>query len=101
MRLEFSMENMKNRELMHTLSYDIVVLLPCLHSEISEAQDKFTKLLQKIYVNQPNDREIVRLIMLCVGRGGQGDVGQRIRDEILVIQVYTKFFCILSLRYIY
>ncbi|KAG8654882.1 hypothetical protein MANES_05G189000v8 [Manihot esculenta] len=54
--------------------------------EISEAQDKFTKLLQKIYVNQPNDREIVRLIMLCVGRGGQGDVGQRIRDEILVIQ---------------
>ncbi|KAF2323958.1 hypothetical protein GH714_004742 [Hevea brasiliensis] len=24
--------------------------------------------------------------MLCVGRGGQGDVGQRIRDEILVLQ---------------
>ncbi|XP_020533738.1 alpha-glucan water dikinase 2 isoform X2 [Jatropha curcas] len=54
--------------------------------EISEAQDKFTNLLQKIYLTQPNDREIVRLIMLCVGRGGQGDVGQRIRDEILVIQ---------------
>ena len=25
--------------------------------------------------------------MALVGRGGQGDVGQRIRDEILVIQV--------------
>jgi alpha-glucan,water dikinase len=27
------------------------------------------------------------MIMYTVGRGGQGDVGQRIRDEILVIQV--------------
>lgn len=26
--------------------------------------------------------------MSTVGRGGEGDVGQRIRDEILVIQVY-------------
>lgn len=39
-------------------------------------------------MNQPNDREIVRLVMTCVGRGGQGDVGQRIRDEIL-LQVYS------------
>ncbi|XP_030934954.1 alpha-glucan water dikinase 2 isoform X1 [Quercus lobata] len=54
--------------------------------EISEAQDKFTNILQRIYLNQPNDREIVRLVMTCVGRGGQGDVGQRIRDEILVLQ---------------
>ncbi|KAL4561477.1 hypothetical protein LXL04_033643 [Taraxacum kok-saghyz] len=28
-----------------------------------------------------------RMIMSTVGRGGEGDVGQRIRDEILVIQV--------------
>ncbi|KAJ0085762.1 hypothetical protein Patl1_08692 [Pistacia atlantica] len=55
-------------------------------SEISEAQDRFTNLLQKIYLSRPNDREIVRLMMAFVGRGGQGDVGQRIRDEILVIQ---------------
>ncbi|WRX30294.1 hypothetical protein QQP08_022781, partial [Theobroma cacao] len=34
----------------------------------------------------PNDQEIVRLVMAFVGRGGQGDVGQRIRDEILMIQ---------------
>ncbi|WOH14790.1 hypothetical protein DCAR_0934313 [Daucus carota subsp. sativus] len=54
--------------------------------EISEAQDKFTNLLQKIYLEQPNDREIVRLIMGCVGRGGEGNSGQRIRDEILVLQ---------------
>ncbi|KAK8354631.1 hypothetical protein V6Z12_A05G233300 [Gossypium hirsutum] len=54
--------------------------------EISEAQDRFTNLLQRIYLNQPNDREIVRLILSFVGRGGQGDVGQRIRDEILMVQ---------------
>jgi hypothetical protein len=30
---------------------------------------------------------MIRLIMGTVGRGGEGDVGQRIRDEILVIQV--------------
>ncbi|CAN0838714.1 Alpha-glucan water dikinase 2 [Linum grandiflorum] len=54
--------------------------------EISEAQDRFTNLLQRIYLSHPSEREIVRLIMSCVGRGGKGDVGQRIRDEILVIQ---------------
>jgi alpha-glucan,water dikinase len=27
------------------------------------------------------------MILSAVGRGGEGDVGQRIRDEILVIQV--------------
>ncbi|CAN1185315.1 Alpha-glucan water dikinase 2 [Linum perenne] len=54
--------------------------------EISEAQDRFTNLLQRIYLSDPSNREIVRLIMSCVGRGGKGDVGQRIRDEILVIQ---------------
>ncbi|KAL5705472.1 alpha-glucan, water dikinase [Ranunculus cassubicifolius] len=54
--------------------------------EISAAQDKFTNLLQRIYSGQPNQKEIVRLIMASIGRGGQGDVGQRIRDEILVLQ---------------
>ena len=29
--------------------------------------------------------------MTCVGRGGQGDVGQRIRDEILVLQVLINY----------
>ncbi|KAM7484206.1 hypothetical protein LguiA_000215 [Lonicera macranthoides] len=34
----------------------------------------------------PSYRELLRMIMSTVGRGGEGDVGQRIRDEILVIQ---------------
>ncbi|KAL3680910.1 hypothetical protein R1sor_023866 [Riccia sorocarpa] len=54
--------------------------------EISAAQERLTDLLQTIYRDQPHNRETVRLIMSTVGRGGQGDVGQRIRDEILVIQ---------------
>ncbi|KAK1397238.1 hypothetical protein POM88_007101 [Heracleum sosnowskyi] len=60
--------------------------LPDHSKEISEAQDKFTNLLQKIYLEQPNNREIVRLVLGCVGRGGEGHSGQRIRDEILVLQ---------------
>ena len=32
------------------------------------------------------DRDLVRLMMFAVGRGGQGDMGQRIRDEILTVQ---------------
>ncbi|XP_057856016.1 alpha-glucan water dikinase, chloroplastic isoform X2 [Cryptomeria japonica] len=54
--------------------------------EISSAQDRLTDLLEQVFEDQPHNREIVRLIMSTVGRGGQGDVGQRIRDEILVIQ---------------
>ncbi|KAK9168756.1 hypothetical protein Syun_000896 [Stephania yunnanensis] len=60
--------------------------------EISAARDKFTSSLQRIYLNQPDHREIIRLIMETVGRGGHGDLGQRIRDEILLIQyAITKF----------
>lgn len=55
--------------------------------EISAAQDRLTNLLQRMYAEQPENREMIRLIMTTVGRGGEGDVGQRIRDEILVIQV--------------
>jgi len=33
------------------------------------------------------------MILSTVGRGGEGDVGQRIRDEILVIQVDMIFIC--------
>ncbi|KAH9773138.1 alpha-glucan water dikinase 1 [Citrus sinensis] len=55
-------------------------------SEISKAQDRLTDLLQNVYISNPECREIVRMILSTVGRGGEGDVGQRIRDEILVIQ---------------
>ncbi|EPS64613.1 hypothetical protein M569_10167, partial [Genlisea aurea] len=54
--------------------------------EISKAQDRLTDVLQAAYRRYPPYREIVRMIMSTVGRGGEGDVGQRIRDEILVIQ---------------
>ncbi|XP_050207604.1 alpha-glucan water dikinase, chloroplastic [Mercurialis annua] len=54
--------------------------------EISQAQDRLTDSLQNIYTSQPQYRELLRMIMSTVGRGGEGDVGQRIRDEILVIQ---------------
>ncbi|KAK1352523.1 hypothetical protein POM88_053220 [Heracleum sosnowskyi] len=43
-------------------------------------------LKKAIYLEQPNNREIVRLVLGCVGRGGEGHSGQRIRDEILVLQ---------------
>ena len=56
-------------------------------SEISKAQDRLTDMLQNLYSTCPQHREILRMIMSTVGRGGEGDVGQRIRDEILVIQV--------------
>ncbi|KAK1552116.1 hypothetical protein Q3G72_010601 [Acer saccharum] len=54
--------------------------------EISKAQDRLTDHLQNIYKSQPEYRELLRMILSTVGRGGEGDVGQRIRDEILVIQ---------------
>ncbi|XWS34753.1 hypothetical protein CRYUN_Cryun21dG0064500 [Craigia yunnanensis] len=54
--------------------------------EISKAQDRLTDLLQRIYTTHPQYQELLRMIMSTVGRGGEGDVGQRIRDEILVIQ---------------
>lgn len=63
------------------------VLLNLSFSEISKAQDRLTDLLQNVYKRYPQYREISRLILSTVGRGGEGDVGQRIRDEILVIQV--------------
>ena len=31
-------------------------------------------------------RDTLRLCLVTVGRGGQGDIGQRIRDEILHVQ---------------
>ncbi|KAI8021988.1 hypothetical protein LOK49_LG03G00270 [Camellia lanceoleosa] len=54
--------------------------------EISKAQDRLTDLLQNVYKSHPQYQELLRMVMSSVGRGGEGDVGQRIRDEILVIQ---------------
>ena len=35
-------------------------------------------------------RDMLRLALVAVGRGGQGDVGQRIRDEILHVQAQNN-----------
>ncbi|XP_021999185.1 alpha-glucan water dikinase 1, chloroplastic isoform X1 [Helianthus annuus] len=58
--------------------------------EISQAQDRLIDKLQNVYSSYPQYSELLRMIMSSVGRGGQGDVGQRIRDEILVIQKNNK-----------
>ena len=54
--------------------------------EISAAQLKCTEQLARIHRDEPALRDVTRLIMATIGRGGDGDVGQRIRDEILAIQ---------------
>jgi alpha-glucan, water dikinase len=50
--------------------------------ELSHALDRLTLKLTDHYVNEPEDREWVRLIMSTVGRGSNG---QEVRDEILRI----------------
>jgi alpha-glucan,water dikinase len=51
-------------------------------SELSHAQDRLTLKLARIHRDRPQCRELVRMIMQMIGRGGDG---QRIRDEILQI----------------
>jgi alpha-glucan,water dikinase len=54
--------------------------------EISAAQNGLTATLCRLHRERADLRDVVRLTMCCVGRGGTGDMGQRIRDEILDIQ---------------
>lgn len=49
-------------------------------------QERLTARLAQLYSERPEARDLLRLALTCVGRGGEGDMGQRIRDEILVIQ---------------
>ena len=57
--------------------------------EISAAQNALTAALCRLHRSRPDLRDVVRLSMACIGRGGTGDMGQRIRDEILDIQQAT------------
>lgn len=50
--------------------------------ELSHSQDRLTLRLAGMYINQPENRDLIRLIMTTLGKGGDG---QRIRDEILQI----------------
>ncbi|NOY39356.1 MAG: hypothetical protein GXO95_03790 [Nitrospirae bacterium] len=50
--------------------------------ELTHSQDRLTLKLADVYINEPASRDLIRLMMTTVGRGGEG---QRIRDEILHI----------------
>ena len=49
-------------------------------------QDRLTSRLAVMLNEGLGLRDTLRLCLVTVGRGGQGDVGQRIRDEILHVQ---------------
>lgn len=49
-------------------------------------QGRLTGRLAGLYEEGKGLRDMLRLALVAVGRGGQGDVGQRIRDEILTVQ---------------
>jgi len=54
--------------------------------ELSHAQKRLTVKLAGLYRDSgPEAREVIRLLLTTVGRGGEGGRGQRIRDEILEI----------------
>ena len=50
--------------------------------ELSHAQDRLTSRLATAFAEQPANRDLIRQMLACLGRGGDG---QRIRDEILQI----------------
>ena len=50
--------------------------------ELAHAQDRLTHQFAELYQREPAARPLVRLMLVTVGRGGEG---QRIRDEILNI----------------
>lgn len=57
---------------------------------LSHAQMSAVTLLANRYKTIPSVRWLVRLVMSCIGRGGSGDLGQRIRDDILVILRHNR-----------
>src|SRR5436190_10012601 len=50
--------------------------------ELTHAQGRLALKLAAAFPRQPQNRDLIRLTLTCVGRGGEG---QRIRDEILQI----------------
>lgn len=58
--------------------------------QLSWSQLSLVTLLANKFKNVPNVRWVARLAMSCVGRGGSGDLGQRIRDDILVILRHNR-----------
>jgi len=58
--------------------------------QLSWSQLSFVTLLASKFQSVPQVRWLTRLVMSCVGRGGSGDLGQRIRDDILVILRHNR-----------
>jgi alpha-glucan, water dikinase len=54
--------------------------------EVSAAQQRLTSRMSELWLQRPWMRGVVVVALGAVGRGGAGDMGQRIRDEILAIQ---------------
>ena len=55
-----------------------------------QQQDRLTSRLAVMLDEGLGLRDTLRLCLVAVGRGGQGDVGQRIRDEILHVQAQSN-----------
>ncbi len=49
-------------------------------------QEKLTRKLAEVLEMQPELHDLLVLALGAVGRGGEGNQGQRIRDEILTVQ---------------
>lgn len=58
--------------------------------ELSAAQLSLVTCLANRFSKMPDVRWLARQAMSCVGRGGSGDLGQRIRDDILVILRHNR-----------
>lgn len=58
--------------------------------ELSAAQLSLVTCLANRFAKMPDVRWLARQTMSCVGRGGSGDLGQRIRDDILVILRHNR-----------
>lgn len=53
--------------------------------ELSAAMKSLTTSVAQVYIENPRLREMARLILGTLGRGGDGGDGQKVRDEILNI----------------
>ena len=53
--------------------------------ELASAQSKLTHSVSEMYCSKPHLRDLARLMLGTVGKGGEGGQGQQIRDEILNI----------------
>ena len=59
-------------------------------TQVTAWQDRLTSQLARMLDEGRGLRDTLRLALVAVGRGGQGDVGQRIRDEILHVQAQNN-----------